>query len=243
MKIKKLTFRETAQFSQESLRKATVHHTDSFNPLTKLIVLLKHLNILTTLTSTSEKVTYFIPCILRNVQACRLALSSNSSDPAFLMLCYKCGYVPLGIFSATITNLISQNLADWELCSSEMNKNIFRFRVGRGCDMVILISRPKYMEVAINRGQSSSLPLELLCHRVRSVIMSTLETVTAHTNYQLNLTYKFGFECPDHPGRDHLCTLASEEDTCMKCSQDPKNFKFFDLNWQQKVWFGGSETS
>ena len=49
--------------------------------------------------------------------------------------------------------------------------------------------------------------------------------------------YKFGFECPLHPGRDHLCMLAKESAKRLECLQNPKYIKTIPLEPCHKVWF------
>ncbi len=105
-------FRNSAQFSRRDLEKATQMSTASATseetllPLEMLVKLLEHLNILTTLTVASEvspsssnvslslDSTYFMPSILRSVKTSELIVEPSPSDPASLMIRYKCGYVP-----------------------------------------------------------------------------------------------------------------------------------------------------
>ena len=49
------------------------------------------------------------------------------------------------------------------------------------------------------------------CVSTYAVLSSlTLTTVTSCMNYHFSMGYKFGFESPTHPGREHLCMLAEE---------------------------------
>ncbi len=239
-------FKETAQFSQDSLDIASSGQTDSLLPLPKLVKLLEYLNILTTLTSSVKKAShghdkdriYFMPCLLRSAKASELQVHHGSSDPASLMIQFECVYVPLGVFSATITNIISQKLEDWELCSKK-KRNKVQFRIGKGADRLTLISHPKFIEIAFVQSNSCSRSLmEALCSRVRSVMKSTLETVTNQMNYDFNMQYDYAFACPLHPGEDHRCTLANESHDVMKCSRD-EEIVFHELSWKHKVWFNG----
>ena len=109
--------------------------------------------------------------------------------------------VPLGVFLATITNIISQKLEDWELCD-RVTKNKVRFRIGSGADTVTLISRPKFIEIVLVQDEDCVSSTSSLCTRVRSVMQSTLKTVTEHMNYNFNMQFKYAFTCPLHPGKD-----------------------------------------
>ncbi len=177
-------------------------------------------------------------CLLSIARASELQVDHGYYDPASLMIQFDHVYVPLGVFSATITNIISQKLKDWDFCY-EGKKNKVQFRIGRGADMVTLISRPKYIEIALVQNEScngSSTPE--LCSRVRSVMESTLKTVTRRMNYDFNMQYHYAFACPLQHGKDHRCTLVNKSDNVMKCSQE-KKIKLPELTWKHKVWFNG----
>ena len=181
-----------------------------------------------------------MPCVLKSARASELSVSSSSdSDPAPLILHYDCGYVPVGVFPSMITNLVSQQQGVWEMIEEGLYKNRVQFQVGGDCDTVTLISHPQYFEVAVSRNASYRTPTELLCAHIRSVIQSTLNTVTSRMNYHFRMGYKFGFECPTHPGREHLCVLADTSAWNMKCLQNPKKKQpvCLDNYPNMKVWF------
>ncbi len=68
---------------------------------------------MTTLSPSSEReeMTYFMPCVLRSAIVRELTiLGQASSDPASLMIRYRCGYVPLGdIFSNDYQSSLSDS--------------------------------------------------------------------------------------------------------------------------------------
>ena len=236
-------FREKAQFSLKNVQDAMMVPKDGLIPLEKLVVLLEYLGILTaippTLSSGGNSVTeptYFMPCVLRSATASELSVHSHrESDPAPLILCYDCGYVPIGIFPSLITNLVSQKLSLWEMIGDGLRKNRVQFHVGKDYDTVTLISRPRYLQISLSRSESFKSPTESVCSHVRQVIQSTLATVTSRTNYRFSMGYKFGFECPAHPGREHICVLDHDEPRRMKCLQNKKDT--FPLEKRHQVWF------
>ena len=223
------------QFSLKNVQEAAMRHLEDFLPLEKLIKLLGHISILTKLGDN-----FFMPCVLRNARASELQVQNiTASDPAPLLLRYDCGYVPMGIFPALITNLVSQQLEDWEMIEEPLYKNRVQFYVGDDYDIITLIARPHYVEIAVTRGEDCALPLATLCARVRSVIQSTLSTVTSRMNYHFSMGYKFGFECPRHPGREHLCVLAKTTARRMECLANPRRKEPVPLDDRHKVWFSG----
>lgn len=62
-------------------------------------------------------------------------------------------------------------------------------------------------------------------------------------NYYFCMDYEFGFECPVHQGREHLCLLAEEISKKMECLQNPKVVKPISLKDHHKVWFAGLDTT
>ena len=226
-------FKETAQFSLKDVKKAT---GDIF-PLPKLVKLLEHLSILTPLPKEQGSVepTYFMPCVLRSARADELKVIQSVSDPAPLMLHYECGYVPLGVFPAMITNLVSrQKELDWKMMKVLRNK--VDFKTGKDHDVITVILHPRYFEITIARNVKHEKPTESLCSEVLTVMESTHGKVTSKMNYEFCLEYKFGFECPDHQTRDHICVVADKNASRMKCLQDETSFP---LEGCHSVWFRG----
>ena len=156
------------------------------------------------------------------------------------MIRYDCGYIPVGMFPSMITNLVSQKQKwGWKLLERGIRKNRVRFHAGEDYDMVTLISHPWYIEIAISRSRIFHTSTELLCSHVCKVIKSTLSTVTSRMKTHFSMGYKFGFECPTHPGRKHLCVLEHEKARKMLCLQDER--EIIPLQPQHKVWFSGGQ--
>ena len=238
-------FREKAQFSLRDVVKATSGPTDALIPLDSLVKLLEYLGILTAIPPTPSadvhgEPTYFMPCVLKSARASELSVPSCSdSDPAPLILRYDCGYVPVGVFPSMITNLVSQQREGWEMIERGIYKNRVQFKVGEDLDTVTLISHPQYFEIAVSRSSNFRTATESLCAHVRSTIESTLNTATSHMNYHFSMGYKFAFECPTHPGRDHFCVRSRISTRFMECLQDPKEKQSVAIADHPKlnVWF------
>ena len=239
-------FRETGQFSLNDIRKATSVSGD-YIPLLKLVKLLEHLNIIAPITppklSSSQasstqscEVSYFMPCVLQNATREELdkwwESNSNPLSPAPLFIRYKCGFSLIGIFPAMIANLAGHT--SLQLIVEDIKKNRVQFRMlGGDYDTVTLISQPKYYAVHITFTET---PTHQVCSAVRGMVESTLKTVTSHMNYSFSAEYLLSFECPSHPGRDHLCTVAREDTSprFMLCkSKGPVK-----MQSQHLVWFG-----
>ena len=244
-------FRETGQFSLEDIRGATSKVSGDYIPLKQLVKLLEHLNIIAPIVHNnshpfqtkpiqSSKVTYFMPCVLQNASSEELDIYSSHSPhlPASLMIRYKCGFVPLGIFPAIIAHLVGHS--PLKLIEHNIKKNCIQFRYGTDCDKVTLIYRTKYCEIHIERERNVVTPTHEVCLAVRDIIESTLKAVSSRMNYAFSLHYQLSFECPTHPGEDHLCVVDSIENIPhkMNCLKNGKNPQPVDMQSQHLVWFG-----
>ena len=235
-------FKENGRFSLKDLKDATSDCTDDLIPLERLVKLLEYLGMLTVIPSAgNQEPTYFMPCVLKSARASEQEVSSCSeSDPAHLMLRFDCGYMPMGIFPAMITNLVSQQWEDWRLIEEGLHKNKIQFLVGDNYDTVSLLSHPRFIEIAINLlmpSQSSKIT-ESLCVHVRNVVECILENVTKRIHRKFGMGYRFGFHCPIHPEKDHLCILEKKTVQVMLCLQNPKHKRPVPLNKpQHRVWF------
>lgn len=254
-------FRDTGIFSLRDIRKAASMSCNLI-PLNKLVVLLQYINFIARIQSDSseseeaesiEDHRYFMPAILKSVPKSELlrksqSASSNQLLPSSLLIYYECGYVPIGMFCALIANLVGRGqkfAPKWVLIESEVFKNKVSFRVGIEYDVVTLISHPRYYEISITRPILDfkppvipKTPTQLLCTQVLDTIKATLELVCSKMNYPFQVGYDLAFECPDHPGRDHLCTVDRDDFSpqVMQCTTI-KNHDLVRLQSRHLLWF------
>ncbi len=177
---------------------------------------------------------YFMPSLLQLARADELDIQSKDSDPAHLLVLFKSGYVPVGVFSLMIVNLESQKLKGWTLDKPNMKKNKLGFKM-KCNNNITFIARPKYIEIVISRhGSHCVISIESLCSNILSVIYSTLRNVTSSN-------FSFGFKNSEFPEEDYLCVYYNdEEDIGLECQhpQELTDYKSFQpLNQSQKVWF------
>ena len=212
-------FKKEGEFSLEYIPEDTPD-----TPIGRIILtkLLEHLNIITAISSPSpaaKSPTYFMPCMLRSSRKV-LDPQPNDGDPFPLILRYDCGYTPMGVFPALITNLVSQR--GWEIKKGELYKNRiqFYFLPESDCDTITLISHHRYFKVCITRRKRvrpHTKTTELLCCQIRETISSTLKTITSKMNYDFKMGYQYGFKCLACTHPESLCVLRSETATCMHC--------------------------
>ena len=103
------SFKKTGQFSIEEFQGAS----DYTLPLNIVVEILKHLNIVAPVPSKIvEKTVFFMPCVLQNASDEEIT-KFQKENPMPLVLSplfvrYECGFVPLGVFSSMIANLMQK---------------------------------------------------------------------------------------------------------------------------------------
>ena len=229
-------FKETGMFSLKGI-KDTSDDTGKLLRLPHLVKLLEHLNILTPVPQPDrdQEPTYFMPCVLKSIRTSELKPVCCESAP--LLVHFKCGYIPTGVFPFIITKLVSGQHDNWKLIEEGLCKNMAQFhvQVEKDIDKVTLLSHPQYIEVAITRKPGYQDSTEIVCTKVRVILESILGQFKLGN---LKKIYKLGFKCPDHPEENHLCIqLSNKKSSSMLCQQNPKSEKSVPLFPRHKVWF------
>ena len=243
-------FRRTGQFVLKDLIAATVCVSgDLIQPL-KLVALLEFLHIIARIpasgvsSSSSEiedGVVYIMPCVLHNASKDELEVfykdTYHCHSIAPLMVRYKCGFAPIGIFSAMIARLVANS--SFVLVEKGMMKNLIQFLYGSLHTLVTFISRPKFYGIVISKLPIVPHEPHRVCAGIRNEMESTFKKVSSRMNYGYFMDYQFAFECPSHPGREHLCVVDGYDTTpeVMLCLQDLTDKKSERLSCSHKVWF------
>ena len=241
-------FRRTGQFVIEDLVATTNHISGDIIPPEKLVALLEFLHMVAPIppvqdaacsTDEEQEGVYLMPCVLHT--ACKEKLDAVLTDEsrpecvAPLIIQYKCGFVPLGIFPALTASLIGNKA--FEIVEEDMMKNIVKFRFGDLKIPVSFLCYPKFYVIVICELPMVEHELHEECVALRKAVAASLEQVNSHMNYGFFLDYQLAFECPSHPGREHLCVVDSESPKIMSCCQIKKNRISVVMNFSHKVWF------
>ena len=245
-------FKKTGQFALSHVIAAMSKVSGDVIPPQKLVALLEFLHIIARIPDSSrgqtvsscckqDDVTYIMPCVLENATTEELdSVSqdiSRSDSVAPIMLYFTCGFVPIGVFPAMIACLISNK--SFELIKEAIKKNMFRFHFGKDCNLITLICRPQYYMIQISKRYSDSVLINEACFDIKNNIETTLKKVSSHMNYGSYMDYQFSFECPLHPGRDHLCVVKKGE-VCprvMRCLYNRDHPEPVQLSGCHLVWF------
>ena len=243
-------FIETGQFVLKDLVAATSRVIGGdLIPPEKLIALLEFLHIIAPISgvegsqsSTQEQeAVYLMPCVLCIASKEKLgAICNNQSRPqcvAPLMIRYKCGFVPLGIFLALIASLISNK--SFSLVRRGMMKNKVQFRYQPLKTLVSLLCYPRFYAIVISQLSVSESEVHKECVAIRQQVVAALEQVSCHMNYGYFLDYQFAFDCPSHPGMEHLCVVEeqSEVTKLMECLEYLDDRKPQKMGSVHTVWW------
>ena len=247
-------FQQKGLFTLSHIQKTTDHSRGSLLKLNQLVDLLKYLNILAEVKQdeggNSELEPKFImPAVLKHASEEEL---SSQTSPTFqhappLFIHFEIGFVPFGVFSASISHFIghqSSTSLQWKLCDDQVRRNKLRFVVD-GADFVILISRPQYLEVHIERHPDaiSKHSLSFICSAVRLRVVETIEIVISEMRYQpfktplfpVKQPFNLAFTCLVHSHTDHLMTIEKSENGYYgKCL---KNHLVLNLKDEHRLWF------
>ncbi len=242
-------FKKYAQFTISDLKKATENKLDDLLSMEMIVTLFEHHNILAPLpvTKDREEITYFMPSILRSATKDGLQNIPISADVAPLVYRYKCGYLPLGVFSSLIIGLVSNTKLNWTFKEDSPCRNKIEFLVGKDLDIVTIISYATYIKVVLYRESHPTTPTSAVCAHIRNTITSMLTQVNHNLKY-LNARLQYGFECTSHLWDSvlyilnlaplHLCILEDETSPKMKCLKDPNITKIIPLiDSRQTIWF------
>lgn len=237
-------FKLTSSNLKQTKRLPKAQHTAKLN-CKQIMAILLHLNTIAEVTIDDSRRRFFMPCALKPAY-----IEDDVHPPgacnAPLLVCFKCGYCPVGVFTSLIAYLMKGTSSKtcqfkWELDSSVSQcRNKLQFKVGPCKDIVTLISRPTHYEIRVDRQFHVVLvPLSHVCSQIRSNIHDGIKTVTKTLNYNYNTEHYFGYYC--------TCTVSSlhpavceyyDPQNCVvaTCTRDKGHN--FTLDSMHKVWLG-----
>ena len=215
-------FNKTGQFSFKDIQRIARNSKSGHLPLPKLVKLLEHLNIVAPIrpeyqsSSPQSDEVFFMPAVLKHATEEELHMEQSLTDPVPLMIHFKCGFVPVGVFCAMVASLVAQeDTLGWILQEprngyNNLYKNKVTFRIN-GAYNITLISKPKRFEIHIACILTTYRGLEKICQHVLETICNTLDQVISKMEYKRQISsdsdqtlYELGFKCPKHPDDDHL---------------------------------------
>ena len=118
-------------------------------------------------------------------------------------------------------------------------KNKVQFRYQPLKTLVSFLCYPRFYAIVISQLSVSEHKVHKECVAIRQQVVAALEQVGSHMNYGYFLDYQFSFECPRHPGKEHLCVVEeqSEDTKLMECLEYLGDRKPVKMGSVHAVWW------
>ena len=229
-------FRNLGIFSLKEIENAPKEHSISRELLVKL---LKHLKIITPAPSAllskypNMEDPYLMPCMLKNYKGTSPPRSKGCPEP--LLLHFKCGFTPVGIFPALINEMVSE--LEWDINPEDGMEKIFKNRVQFlvGVDKVSLMSHLRCLEIAFFPKPSSKLSYR----SVRKDVEKGLQEVIERMKYNALAHYDYAFWCTECRNcENHLAVCREATPKCAARIVCIKGVPAY-LTPHHKVWLPG----
>ena len=242
-RAEKKNWTEKGQFSLEMVKQCQTKELKEkveqgkLIPVDKLVTFLEHSDLLALMPGRKKEIMCFIPAILECASPKELTKSPppDADTPSPIKITFKSGYVPIGMFCAMISRLVSRGSEGilgiiWELVESGVKRNLASFRIDDADHIITLIAHVNCYEIRFIR-QERSHSLHDLCSYVLSVMLYVMREINK------NIKPIIAFDC--NCGRqqslnnyNHLCKLSSGIKACFKC-----NRRQIVLTTHQESWF------
>ena len=241
-------FQKNGEFLLNDILQATAEDLKDCILPHQLIAILEYVHIIAKINFSQDKhfpdesphETYIMPCVLNNLPIEELDdLSKNAYDQNYISpiaISYECGFIPIGVFPAMIARIVG-NQKKYNITKiRNMKKNKIEYFYGNDYDNIVLIYRPSYLEIIINRYRNPTIQAHEVCDKVRLQIESILKEVNSRMNYKGIEDFHLSFVCPDHTKRDHLCKVNKEHSppSKMLCMKDEKPIN---MKPKHQIWF------
>ena len=206
-----------------------------------VICLLKHFKLLEKMEREGE-VVYFMPSLL-NVNHAILSTSyeavSSSSQIPSLLICFKGGYIPVGMFSALVVTLTTSH--GWELDRQERYRNSVKFRLSQFT--LKLVVYPSFLEVRaclyrpVSNEKMKKIHKE--CVGVQKVMVSCLEAVSDKV-VCCKARFSLGYFCSGSEDSTiplHVCMRKASENVVCDLPRCCHYDYYKDIDNDQQIWF------
>ena len=215
-----------------------------FLPPSKLVTLLQHLNIIALLKKDGASPHYFMPCALAHSEGSTSMESRSTSNIPSLLVAFKSGYCPKGLFGALVVYLLQNKMKsklEWVLEQDKIYRDQICLSVGP-YDSFQLKVLPTYLSIELYFSPGASvrrLSLSSVCSEIRRSISSAIGEVSESLHCSRKAEFSFGFLCPekvDTPQSSHpaMVNFVDGQPCNLRC---PMNHGRLCLPDHSLVWF------
>ena len=214
---------EKGIFTKEDYEMLTKDSTSMLTP-SMLLKLLEHLKVVVPLVA-GEK--YFMPCAISHLDEASSSKFPQSATVPPLMITFKSGYCPKGLFGVLIASIANKQVENCKLNLDEakIHRDQICFTMGQ-YDLFMRVN-PTHIYIEIIPYNAGT-PLPRLCNQcnsVRRLILENTEIACATLHYSDNANYCLSFECPCNQSEQekfHLAVLRDDLNYCFLCTQTKK---------------------
>ena len=251
--VSTFTFEHADPFVHEQFTKKGIFPLDVFEklagsteflPPSKLITLLQHLNIIALLKKDGASPHYFMPCAFAHSEGSTSIESSSTSHIPTLLVAFKSGYCPKGLFGALVVYLLQNKMKsklEWVLEQDKIYRDQICLSVGP-YDSFQLKVLPTYLSIEVYFSPGASvrrLSLSSVCSEVRRSISSAVGEVSETLHCSRKAEFAFGFLCSEKVDTDQsshpaIVNVLDGQPCNLTC---PLTHKRFDLPDDYQVWF------
>ena len=237
-------FQQTGIFTLSEIAKLTAQSDELFTP-TRLIKLLEYLHIIAPIRDDRGRaLEFFLPCVLAHAPSSPQAVPIEQPIPS-LLVTFRCGYCPKGLFSALVVYLLSSNTtrgSSWQLKKDGMARGRVTFHAGEECNTVTVTTHATHLEVSVQPtripGRQYEKNLHTICSTIRESIDEGIVSVCKTLRYSCDAAFSFAFNC------NHTSCAASKRHAAIRDENKPlvsvcfKTGSVEGLSAYQNIWFG-----
>ncbi len=204
-------------------------------PVDKLVKLLEHVSLLAPIFGKGPQPVYFMPAILECASKEELsnAPAIDSDTSSSIKITFKSGYVPIGVFCAMISKLVSEGQKEimgmeWNLRESRVKRNLVSFEVDSAKHHITLVAHTDCYEIRITRREDCDM------HDLCSYVLTTVLYVMSEISKKIELIIAFDCQCPKHQQVEEVCLCKLEgRNPLFRCEHG----RVDSLPLHQECWF------
>ena len=234
-------FRSSGRFRKQSVKECEVVKNGLLTE-DQVISILQHLNIIAPVGINEGEEEYFLPCVLVHAPVSTQPTSINTTGYSPLLITFKCGYTPRGVFSCLISSILCSSEGQWVLASEEIYRNQIKFHLTDCGHYVLINNHTKYLEALVTLCHGSTIS-DVPFSDIQMFLSKQLTTVLHQLNYSPSKAgHSFGFYCSleQHSGHSlHIAQcMSNAKNRHIKCTID-SSLEPSCLTPEQAVWFKG----
>ena len=200
---------------------------------------------------------FIIPAVLKYASEEELklpAITNPDIQSVPIMIHFEIGFVPFGVFCATVAHLIAHQdmlSPEWRLCDDKVMKNRVTFRIDRTF-FAKVVSRNQYLEIQISRPPRAQQrrSLSCICSTVRQTVVNSLQAVISKMKFKpyvkMDTSSKQSFDLAFMCGLEeshcnHLMKVveSSSSKRYAECLEDGIEVGLKD---EHMIWFGEQQS-